>query len=82
MGRIKFRVPASDGFLTEDKNLTRTQVVELDLSAQNELRFHVTPDQLFVYTAWKLSRTSMSFNDWLTVQKWDEKAKKFIIPVL
>jgi hypothetical protein len=74
------RVPVSNGFLTEDKNLTRTEVVELDFSAQNELRFHITPDQLSVYTAWKLSGTSLSFNDWLSLQKWDEKARKFIIP--
>ena len=76
------RVPVSNGFLTEDKNLTRTEVVELDLSAQNELRFHITPDQLSVYTAWKLSGPSLSFNDWLSLQKWDEKAGKFIIPAL
>jgi hypothetical protein len=37
------RVPVSNVFLTEDKNLTRTEIVELDLSAQNELRFHITP---------------------------------------
>jgi hypothetical protein len=76
------RVPASNGFLTEDKNLTRTEVVELDLSAQNELRFHITPDQLSVYTAWKLSGISLSFNEWLSLQKWDEKARKFLIPAL
>ena len=82
MGRIKFRVPADEGFQEERKNLPKTKIVELDLSARNELRFHLTPDQLFVYTAWKLSGTTLSFNSWLDKQKWVDDAKKFIIPVL
>jgi hypothetical protein len=82
MGRIKFRVPESKSILPETQSVTRTQIVELDLSARNELRFHLTPDQLFVYTAWKLSGTALSFNEWLNEQKWDDEAKKFIIPVI
>lgn len=81
MGRIKFRVPESEEFLSE-ASITKTQIVELDLSAKNEIRFHLTPDQLFVYTAWKLSGTTLSFNEWLDMQKWDYEAKKFIIPAI
>ena len=82
MGKIKFQVPENEGAQPEDTNLTKTKTVELELSTENELRFHATPNQSAVYTAWKLSGTDKSFNDWLNLQNWDGKAKKFIIPLV
>ena len=82
MGKIRFQVPENEGAQPEEANLTKTKTVELELSAENELRFHATPNQSVVYTAWKLSGTDKTFNDWLNLQKWDDKAKKFLIPVI
>jgi hypothetical protein len=82
MGRFLLQVPKNEDAQPEDKNLTETETVVLDLSAENERRFHATPDQLLIYTCWKLAGTTLSFDDWLSQQKWDEKAKKFIIPIV
>jgi hypothetical protein len=82
VGRINFRVPAGEGILPGENDSSKTRIVELDLSAENELRFHLTPDQLYVYNAWILSGTKDSFNVWLSKQKRDDKRKSFVMSIL
>ena len=82
MGRYRLLVPENEHFQNQGKNLTKTKTVELELSTENERRFHATPDQLLVYAGWKLSGTALSFDQWLSKQNWDSKVNKFIIPIV
>ena len=82
MGKYRLLVPENEHFQNQGKNLTKTKTVELELSTENERRFHATPDQLLVYAGWKLSGTALSFDQWLSKQNWDSRVNKFIIPIV